>query len=436
VRLKPGPAGDDAVAAAVARRARPRDWLRGIEPPIRANAATKLSTELVGRLATFALMVVAARRLGAADFGLYSYALAVGYVLAQISDLGLQTLITREVAVLDRAARPLVRTALGVKVGLSLLPFVLAAAVTVDRSPDVRAAFLCFAAAMVLQTFTEFSAYVFRGQQKLRREAALLTGTRLAVAGAGAAALGLGASLLGLAVTTLVATAAGAAAGLVALRTRGWLAERPRRFRETAAPLLRAALPLGAATFLSIAFTRIALFLLDERGGATAVAQFSAAQRIVEPTQVLPFALLAAVFPAFSLALHTDPARARRLGVATTLWLFLFGGVVAFTVWITAPWVPRLYGNGFGGSVDVVHVLGLSIVPAYVNYALTHMLVARNQQALATVFMAAVLVLHGALAWLLIPAHGAVGPAISYVVAEVVLTVCCLGTLAFTRRRR
>jgi O-antigen/teichoic acid export membrane protein len=423
-------------AVAVARRAHPRGWLRGIEPPVRKNAATKFSAEVVGRLATFVLYVVAARRLGASDFGVYSYALAVGYVLAQISDLGLQTLITREVAILDREARPLVWTALALKAGLSLLPTALVVALAVEQSADVREAFLCFGVVMVLQTFVEFCAYVFRGQQKLRREAALLTGTRLAVAGAGVGALWLGASLLGLAVTTLVATAVGTVVGLAALSTRGWLAERPTRFRETAGPLLLAAVPLGAATFLSIAFTRVALLLLDQRGGPTAVAQFSAAQRIVEPTQVLPFAILAAVFPAFSLALRADPLRARRLGVATTVWLVFFGVAVTLAVWLVAPWLPRLYGQGFGGSVDVLRVLGLSIVPAYVNYALTHVLVARSQQGLAMVFMAVVLAIHAALAWVLIPADGAVGPAISYVVAEVVLTVCCLGTLAFTSPRR
>jgi O-antigen/teichoic acid export membrane protein len=407
-----------------------------VDARIRSNAGAKLSSELIGRGATFAVAVYAARQLGAADFGLYSYAVAVGFVLAQISDLGLQTLISREVAVLEEGARPLVRTALELKVGLSVVPAVLIVAVAVGRPPAVTGAFLCFGAAMILQTFAEFAAYVFRGQQNLRREAALLTATRLGVAALGALALLLGGGLLALAVATLVATATGTAAGLMALHAGGWLAERAASVTETARSLLPHALPIGVAIFLSIGFTRIALFLLEHRRSDVAVAEFSAAQRIVEPTQVLPFAVLAAVFPALSFALRDDRARAGQLVRASLLWLVMAGAALAAAIWIAAPWLmPHLYGGDFSGAVRVVRILALSIVPAYVNYVLTHLLIARNQQVLSTVFVAAMLTLHGALAWVLIPQHGAAGPAISYVAAELVLMASCLAALALTEPR-
>jgi O-antigen/teichoic acid export membrane protein len=404
---------------------------------IRTNAGAKLSGELVGRTATFAVAVYAAQRLGAADFGLYSYAVAVGFVAAQISDLGLQTLITREVAVLEARARPLVRTALVLKVDLSVVPALTMVAVSIGRPSAVALAFLCFGAAMILQTFAEFAAYVFRGQQNLRREAALLTVTRLGVAALGAAALALGGGLLAFALATLGATAAGAGAGLLTLHVRGWLAERAASLRDTARVLLPQALPLGVAIFLSIGFTRIAVLLLEQRSGEVDVAQFSAAQRIIEATQVLPFAVLAAVFPALSLALRDDRERARRLVRSTILWLAVVGGGFAVAIWLAAPWLmPRLYGADFSGSVDVVRILALSIVPAYVNYVLTHFLIARNQQVLSTVFVGAMFALHGALAWVLIPEHGAVGPAISYVAAEFVLMSSCLAAIALTAPRR
>ena len=56
--------------------------------PIRHNAFIKLTSELIGRLALFALVLFAARVLGEAGFGLYNYALALGFVLAQLTDLG------------------------------------------------------------------------------------------------------------------------------------------------------------------------------------------------------------------------------------------------------------------------------------------------------------------------------------------------------------
>ena len=75
------------------------------------------------------------------------------------------------------------------------------------------------------------------------------------------------------------------------------------------------ALPLGIAIFLSIGYTRVAVFLLEFRLGPLAVAEFSAAHRLVEPAQIVPAALLAAVFPAFSAALSRNPRQAGRRSV-------------------------------------------------------------------------------------------------------------------------
>ena len=79
------------------------------------NASAKLASELVARAASFGLVLLAARQLGEVDFGRYNYALALGFVLAQLADLGLQMLVAREIAVLGRAAGPLVRAALQLK---------------------------------------------------------------------------------------------------------------------------------------------------------------------------------------------------------------------------------------------------------------------------------------------------------------------------------
>ena len=86
-------------------------------PTIRRNAAIKLASELIGRLALFALVLFAARRLGEAGFGLYNYALALGFVLAQLTDLGMQLVLTREIAAGTGDA--LVTAALRLKIALS-----------------------------------------------------------------------------------------------------------------------------------------------------------------------------------------------------------------------------------------------------------------------------------------------------------------------------
>ena len=405
-------------------------------PTIRRNAAIKLASELIGRLALFALVLFAARRLGEAGFGLYNYALALGFVLAQLTDLGMQLVLTREIAA-GAGGDALVTVAVRLKIALSAVVAAILWFAVGSQTADRGAVFL-LSLLPLLQSFPEFVGYIFRGRQNLTIEARLLAGARLALAGAGIVALWLWPTLLALAVSQAAAGLLFAIIGLAWLRRGGWLARLSealaihRLSRQCAelGYLLRQSLPLGVAIFLSIAYVRLAVLLLQLRLGETAVAHFSAAARLTEPAQLIPASIMAAVFPAFTLALRHDAARARHLGARTTLLLLAIGAAVALGGWLLGPWlVPWLYGAAYEASSRVFQVLSVQLVLAFVNHALTHYLVAYGRQALLGAFTGAMLALHAALSWALIPRLGPVGPALSIILAELLLTVLCVITL-------
>ncbi len=399
--------------------------------------AAKLASELVGRLATFGLSLYVANALGEHVFGAYNYALAVGFVAAQIADLGLQVLAARDVAIEGRAAQGLVARSLRLKLWLSLPVLALLLALSAERPAAEQTALLLLGLAMLAQTFLEFAAYVYRGQQRVMREAWLLAGARLLTASLAALALWAGAGLNGVAGGYLVGITAVALWALRGLGAAGWLGYGgAAEIAPAYGRLLREALPLGIAIFLSIGYTRVAVFLLDYRLGTAAVAEFSAAQRLVEPAQIVPAALLAAVFPAFSAALGRDPRQARRLAVVASLLLGAAGAAAAVMFWLSAPWlIPALYGAEFTASVPVLQLLGLSALPAFVNYNLTHLLIARGQQRYSSLFVGLMLLLHSTLTWLLMPSLGALAPALSVTLAEGLLLLCCVAVLLLTPGR-
>ena len=404
--------------------------------PIRHNALVKLSSELIGRLALFALVLFAARRLGEAGFGLYNYALALGFVLAQLTDLGMQLVLTREIAAGPGGDR-LVPAALRLKIALSLVVAAILWFAVGGQTTDRGAVFL-LSLLPLLQSFPEFVGYIFRGRQNLTVEAWLLAGARLALAAGGVFALLLWPTLLSLAVSQAAVGLLFAVIGLVWLRRGGWLAQldealavhRLPRQRAELGYLLRQSLPLGVAIFLSIAYVRLAVLLLQARLGETAVAHFSAAARLTEPAQLIPASIMAAVFPAFTLALSHDAARARRLGTRATLLVLAIGAAVALGGWLLGPWlIPWLYGPTYAAGSLVFQVLAVQLVPSFVNHTLTHYLVAYGRQALLGTFTGAMLVFHAALSWLLIPRYGPLGPALSMLLAELLLTILCVFAL-------
>ena len=65
---------------------------------LRRQAASRLVADLIGRGLSFGLAYVAQRLLGPADYGELTVALATGFVLTTLTDLGLQIIVTREIA--------------------------------------------------------------------------------------------------------------------------------------------------------------------------------------------------------------------------------------------------------------------------------------------------------------------------------------------------
>jgi O-antigen/teichoic acid export membrane protein len=323
---------------------------------------------------------------------------------------------------------------------LSLLVILLLILVTAAWPLTLRLSLIALGLTLLLQTYLEFVAYIFRGEQRLIVEAQLLGGARLITAVIGIAVLAFGGGLLGLALAQLSSTLVLAAGALWWLRQAGWLDSLRSIFQlkriysaQATRYLLVQALPIGISIFLSIAYTRLAILILQYRLGEVAVAHFSAAYRLVEPTQILPASLVAAAFPAFTVLLHQQPDQARQMGLRVSLLLAVFGAGVAAVFWMSAPWlIPLLYGAQFADSVPVLQWLGLSVIPAFINYSLTHYLIARGQQAMMGVFTAVMLFLHAGLSWLLIPDWGVIGPTVAIIAAETVLFIGCLLTLTLT----
>ncbi len=333
-----------------------------------------------------------------------------------------------------RAAQGTVALSFRLKLWLSLVVLAVLWWLTANRPLEIRLAYFLLGLSLLAQTYLEFAVYIFRGQQRLLVEAGYLTAGRLLTAAVALLLLWLDGGLVAVALAYFLATSAVAIWALRHVQREGWLALPAGEDRPPAGRLLRQAFPLGVAIFLSIGYTRLAVFMLEYQMDEAAVAEFSAALRLVEPMQIIPAALLAAVFPAFTHALHHEPRQAHRLGLHSSLLLGGMAAVLAIVFWFGAPWlIPLLYGPSFVAAIPVLQFLGLSALPAFVNYSLTHILIARGQQRLSSIFVALMVVLHGLLSWQLIPTMGPAGPAFSVVMAEIVLFVCCLLTLLFTR---
>ena len=399
------------------------------------GAAVKLSAELVGRALQFALIYVAQRQLGPTVFGQLTYALAIGVVLAPLTDLGVQLTMTQQIARAPHRAQATVGVGLSLKLALAAGACLVMAAASQTRPDGLQAATFVLGLAMIIGSFGEFFGYTFRGLQRIELDAALTLLTRVTTVAVGLWLLGAGFGLAGIALAYLAGSLTGAAVGWSWLRHRFFtptLSFRP----ETWSEVVRRAIPLGAAIVLSVAYTRTAVFVIDALEGPDAVGAYGVAMKLTEPLAILPAALLAAVFPAIVRRRADGDLAGERLRSITTLGLAGCGALVA-AVGVTAgpALLDVLYGSQYAGAVAPFQILAVAVLFTFVNYALTHFVIAYDLHRRYLAYTATVFLGNLVLCVVLVPRFGPVGAAWSVVLSEALLLLLCWRALPRVPRR-
>ncbi len=220
-------------------------------------------------------------------------------------------------------------------------------------------------------------------------------------------------------------------AAMSLLRRRGDLAMRIAA--PAAGAAIREAAPIGVAILLSILYFRIDTIFLERMKGDAAVGAYGAAYKILESFMFLPAIFLAALYPAFAETTRTSVERMKRVYRNTLRWMLLMGGaIVAGTLIFASLGLRILYGKAYAEAAPVLRILSPALLFIFVNYALTHYLVALRGQKWNAIFAGICVLVNVLLNFLLIPRWGGAGAAAATVATEAALFVLCF----FAVRRR
>jgi O-antigen/teichoic acid export membrane protein len=406
----------------------------------RRGAVAKLGSDLVGRLLQYALLWIAARQLSQGDFGDFTFALSIGFMLAQVADFGLQMFVQRELArqlSTDGSNNPhftdpvragrLIGGGLLIKAALSIVAMILIGIVVVLEPVGNKDALIFLGFAMVLGTGLDYLSYCFRALGQLGWEAWAGFVLRVLNLALGVSLLIVGAGVWGLALSYVIATVA---ALLMSYRRLlryirpvwrvDWTYWRASLTQPTA---------VGIGVIFSIITFRLDNLLIPPIISREALATYNVAYKLFEPSLILPGVLLAATFPLLSRAAHearSKPTAFTDLLSQTTL-ILLGSGIIAAVALalLAAPLIDLLYGSAYAASAPVLAWLALACIPMYVNYGLTHTLIAIDKPKLYAIFTLVALGVNIVANLALIPTLGIVGAAIATIATEACLLIAC-----------
>jgi O-antigen/teichoic acid export membrane protein len=396
--------------------------------PVVRRVARNTAVQLAGKAVVLGLgaasVAVTTHYLGATGYGKLALALAFVQTFGVLADVGLLTVVVREISRSPERTNDLVGSVIALRLALSLavVPLAAIASLALPYDREVRVAILIGGAALVLGLVNTALVGVFQARLRMGRAAASDVAGRVVAFGALAAV-----ALLDLGFYAVVATAVlGAAVSL----TVSWALLRPLARPRVSADrsawraLLRVALPVGAALAVTEVYFRADTLIISLFRDYDEVGAYSLAYRIVELLAVFPAVVMTSVFPLLSGYLGPEGQRDRAATVINAAGdVFLaFGLPVAAGGLVVAPQVVELVaGDGFEAAATPLRVLLFAGVLAAISGLLGYGLIAGGRQASALRLALAALGVNLALNFALVPPLGVDAAAVVALGCELLL---------------
>ncbi len=400
----------------------------GVARTILANSAYSAGADVVSKVATVALWLLMARKLGEAAFGTFTFSLAVATLLTTLANFGQDRILTREVA-RDRRQLPLYFwNTVGLRLAVSAPVLAGAVAVGAALGSDGRTllvlALVGIGGVAELLMKTCFASY--QAFERMVFVPAVIVPQRVVLAAAGIAALLLGASVVTVAAIYAVVTALGFPLALALLVRRVSDPGLELDVRRWPA-LMRAAVPVGLAGVFGVVLFRVDTVMLGWFEPVGVVGEYGAAYRLFESTIFLSWSVGAAVYPVLARAGGTGPSLARVFERSLKLLVALVLPFAVGAAVFARPVIDGLYGSQYDEAASALALLAPAIAVYPVSYIAGYVLVAQNRERLLTVAYGLVAVQNVLANLVLIPLFSLDGAAASTSISEVLVTVLLVG---------
>lgn len=389
------------------------------------------ASQVVGKVATLAWTVLAARVLGAGDFGALFLALTVSMLVASVAQWGFEPVMSQEGSRHPGQLPALFTRAVTWQLVVAVPLFLVAGAVAELLWSSGQAVLWLLLLAMAFDIWSQTCrAASAAAQDQAGTSAALMAQRGITGALVVAALLG-GGGVVAVAVAYTAGSGLGALVHARAVRRLGiaWVRS------ALTVPELRAMLHgtwfLGATSLALMALFRVDALLLGALADDDAVGAYAAAYRLLETVLFVVFAIRAALFPVMNVA--DDPVPPRQ-GVETGLSAIglVYLPFAAVCLVETGPLLHLVYGSPYDDvSVGALRWLALAPLVYGLAYLQSAALQARALFPVMLAIATSAVAVNVALNLALIPAHAGTGAAaattLSYAAA------CAAGAVVLRR---
>ncbi|MCD6587605.1 MAG: oligosaccharide flippase family protein, partial [Candidatus Fermentibacteraceae bacterium] len=327
----------------------------------RANSIYMLFGQIFGKGALLVSLMIYSRILGDDPFGELLFAGSIGLIVMFLNDMGVTMLVTRRIAA-GGDVNSTVSSAIVLRSVLSIttVSVVMAAGWAAGYSSRQLILILLVAAGSVLDGFLETSFAVFRAKEIMVNEGAarLILGLLVVSFAVYAWSTGRGVYFAGV---TYVARRIPAVVFVYYMLYRmGFRLEVSRKVMKLAAPLFKAAVPLGIIGLLLVAGERLDVVFIKAYLGDSAIAAYQQSIRILEALVLVvsPTLLPGALFAALCESVQVGWYKAReRIAWMTELFIVIAVVLIVPLLAFEQQVLRMIWGSGFMRGLSINEVL-------------------------------------------------------------------------------
>ena len=385
------------------------------------NTGVVIAGDLIFRIISLFVIIYLARYLGTVGFGKYNFVFAYLSFFGIITDLGLQTILVREMS-RDASITPkLIGNAFIIRLILTIFAVVLSIVViTLMSYPADTTSYIYIATFTIFFiSFSDFYATIF--QANLRMEYKMIAKLSFKVLSA-ALIFWIIFSHGTLMQVMIVLVFSEMIKTLISYSfSRKFVKPRFEIDFGLWKYLFKESLPLALTVVIWIIYYRIDVVMLSIMQGDAQVGIYSAAYKLSEPLSLIPSALMVSLFPIMSASFKTSEERLiKSYKLAIRYLLIIMLPIAVGTTIIADKIIFLIYRAEFVGSATALQMLIWALVFTSASFVLTNLLVSIGKQKLYTASMAICAVVNVTLNFILIPTLSYNGAAIATVATNIV----------------
>ena len=401
---------------------------------IAKNTSVLLIAQGASYLLAFFYMMYIARYLGAAGFGILSFALAFTGIFGVFADFGLQPLTVREVARDKSLASKYLTNISLMKIILVIITFGLIA-LTINLlgypAQTIRVVYLV-ALSVIFTAFTGMFYSIFRAFERMEYESLghILTGV-LMLSGV-MLALKYGFSVVGFASLYFLASIVVLVYSFAILRwklSHPPFAWSPRKLEMDLTfwkQTIKEALPFGLSMIFSTIFIWIDTVMLSLMKGDAIVGWYNASYRMALVLLLIPAAFNAAIFPVMSRFYKTSQSSLRLAYEKYLKCMVMLGVPIGVgTTLLAQRFILLIFGAEYANSILTLQILVWYPVLVFVSSPFARLFESSNKQLIVTRIVGVCAALNVTLNLILIPKYSLIGASIATILTEFLLLTLC-----------